>query len=440
MSIIAGGLAPDSGEITLDGRPIRPGSPHAALEAGVAAVHQTPLLFDHLTWEENIALGGFSAKRFNPVAAASAAESLAARLGFKLPPSGGRVDDCSLGERVRLEIILALSFDPRVLVLDEPTGMLGPGEIAAFLDLLRALRASNRAVILVTHRIAEARAVADRITILRDGRVVASIAPADIDDAGIAALMVGQIPARSAHRRETASDSNRPALEITNLSVERDGRRVLDGINLAVRPGEIVAMAGVEGNGQTELVEVIAGVIAGTAGSVTGDGFAIIPQDRDRDGLVLMFALWENLLLDPAWRARLSSNGRIKRAEAIAQCRQLTEKYSIRAAGPSSTAASLSGGNRQRMQAARAIASGRRVIVAHDLWRGLDVAATASVSAMIVDYAAAGGAVLLVGGDLDELLAIRNRLFVINTGRIREAAPADRTADRLGLLMSGPAN
>ena len=214
MKVLAGSLAPDSGEASLDERPLQAGSPRAALAAGIAAVHQSPMLFERMTWEENLALGGFDtgAEVLDLAAVAARARALAAKLGFELPPADTTVENRSVAERVRLEVLRALSFNPRVLILDEPTSVLAPSELAAFLDLLRNLRAEGRIVVLITHKLGEAMAVADRITVLRRGRVVARTTPAETSEEKLAGLMIGEIvtqparPATEKPRRIGAAD------------------------------------------------------------------------------------------------------------------------------------------------------------------------------------------------------------------------------------------
>ena len=261
MKVLAGSLAPDSGEASLDEHPLQAGSPRAALAAGIAAVHQSPMLFERMTWEENLALGGFDtgAEVLDLAAVAARARALAAKLGFELPPGATTVENRSVAERVRLEVLRALSFNPRVLILDEPTSVLAPSELAAFLDVLRNLRAEGRIVVLITHKLGEAMAVADRITVLRRGQVVARTTPAETSEEKLAGLMIGEIvtqPARPATENRGAS-----VLRIENLSLEdRTRRKILDQLSFDVAGGEIVGIAGVDGNGQTELVELLAGV------------------------------------------------------------------------------------------------------------------------------------------------------------------------------------
>ena len=439
MNIFAGRLRPDAGLATLDGEPVRFSS--AIGMRGIATVHQTPLMFDRMSWEENLALGGFGLDRaindFDAVA--DGARALANHLGFALPPRGTAVGDRSVAERVRLEVIRALSFDPRVLILDEPTAVLAPNELSAFLDMLRRLRAEGRTVILITHKLGEALAVANRIAVLRRGRVVATKTADQTNEAEIAQLMIGELVTNS--EKSDIHEPGGPLLQIENLDLDIDGRRVVDGISLTLRAREIVGIAGVDGNGQTELVELLAGARIPTHGAIRRSAgqstLAVIPQDRDRDGLILDMSLWENVLLAGPLRDKIATRGWLNRATAIDLCRQILSDFKILAAGPDALASSLSGGNRQRLEVARAMAQRPRVIVAHDVCRGLDLAATADVHRTMQQFAADGGAVLLVSSDLDELLAISTRLFVMNRGMIRETDPHERSPEALGLLMAG---
>lgn len=448
MNVLAGRLRPDTGAAVLDGLELRPGSPAAALAAGIAAVHQSPMLFERMTWEENLALGTMGAgwgARLALERVANDARRLAERLGFELPAPRATVEDRSMGERVRLEILRALSLDPRVLILDEPTAVLAPGELSAFLGLLRRLRSEGRIVILVTHKLAEALAVADRITVLRRGRVVATTAPASTSESALARLMIGELLEAAPENLAPVATGRPVVLEISGLTLDCRGNRALDGITLGVRAGEIAGIAGVEGNGQAELVEVLAGARRPGTGRIAlcgaqrawTDEIAVIPQNRDIDGLVLDMPLWENLLLARPIRKRMSRRGWLDRARAVELCRELIRAFRIRAEGPGASAASLSGGNRQRLSVARALAQNPRVIVAHNVTRGLDLAATAEVHRTLRAFAADGGAVLLISNDLDELLGLCGRLFVMSRGRIREVRPDERTPEALGLLMAG---
>jgi ABC-type uncharacterized transport system ATPase subunit len=457
MNILSGRLRPDAGSIELFGRALRPGSPAGALAAGVAAVHQSPILFERMTWEENLALGGFGAGAARPGIKAFAidlkevaerAGALAARLGFTLPAPRVRMEQRSMAERVRMEVLRALSFNPRVLVLDEPTGLLAPGELAGFLDVLRRLRTEGRIVILVTHKLGEALAVADRITVLRRGRVVARRARGEVTEEELALLMLGELAPQAVGARGAFS-LGAVVLEIKDLVVERDGWRALDGVNLEVAAGEIVGIAGVDGNGQSELVEAMAGVRRPISGIIRtragadnrGDGkgaIAVIPENRDLDGLILEMPLWENLLLArPLLERTCARFGWLGASRAAARCTELLERFHIRAAGPQALASALSGGNRQRLCVARALESHPRLLVAHNPTRGLDVAGTGEVHRMLTAFALGGGAVLLISNDLDELIALCRRLAVISRGRLLAVGADERDPARLGLLMAG---
>jgi general nucleoside transport system ATP-binding protein len=446
MKVIAGATRADSGEVTLDGVALNAGSPHDALKAGIAAVHQSPMLFERMSWEENLALGGFGQSgKYDLRTVALEAAALASSLGLELPPKGTILEPRSVSERVRLELLRALSFEPLVLILDEPTSVLAPSELAGFLELLKRLRAEGRIVIWITHKLAEARAAADRITVLREGRVVAQAIPAETSERELAQLMMGELAAPNTAAAPTR-EPGPTVLALDKLTLSDDGRRVVDSLSLELRSGELVGLAGVDGNGQTELVELLARVRTPSEGSIrlaagnAASKMAVIPQDRDHDGLVLDMTLWENLLLECGVRERFAKRTWLAVEKARQLGAEVMARFKIRAPGPDALAAELSGGNRQRLEVARAMSLGPKVIVAHNICRGLDLAATADVHRALVDFAATGGAVLLISSDLDELLALCGRLFVISRGRIRETAPVERTPERLGLLMAGAWN
>ena len=440
INILAGRTSADAGTITLDGIELRGRSPVLRLRAGVATVFQSPMLFERMSWEENLAFGGFAGPgvRLEITALRNRAYALASPLGLDLPRQNAPVATLSITDRVRLEILRALS----VLILDEPTSVLGPVELARFLELLRRLRSEGRVVILVTHKLAEAMAVADEITILRAGRKIAQQRASDTNESALARLMIGELPSASPGPAETRA-AGTVALSFNGIVADHQGRRVLDGISLEIKRGEIVGIAGVEGNGQIELAALCAGVIAPVAGQIAiagGGAIAVLPQNRDLDGLILEMTLWENLLLAQPVRARfVGPLGRLRRAAASAFGAAMLEHYAIRAPHPAIVAAALSGGNRQRLTIARALASNPSVIVAHDICRGLDLSATAEVHRRLREYAAAGGAVLLISTDLDEIFALCRRIYVINRGRLTEVPSGDHDPERLGLLMAGAA-
>src|SRR5260370_33974866 len=272
MNILAGALSPDAGETSLDGHRLRAGSPHAALRAGIATVHQSPMLFERMTWEENLALGGFDAdlRTLDLDAVASSALELARKLGFELPSPNSTVEQLSVAQRVRLEVLRALSFNPQVLILDEPTSVLAPTELSAFLDLLTRLRAEGRIVVLITHKLAEALAVADRITVLRRGRVVASMDAAVTDQAELARMMIGEIviaPAVGPTEKADVDQLKRGAvLKVQELTLDANSQRILDQISFVVAAGGNVGLAGVDRHGPTRMVETLARAPEASAG------------------------------------------------------------------------------------------------------------------------------------------------------------------------------
>jgi simple sugar transport system ATP-binding protein len=354
INIFAGRLRPDDGHATLDGAVLNAGSPAQALARGIAAVYQSPMLFERMKWEENLALGGFSPRHFNLSRIVAQAQALADELGFTLPPPGATVERRSVAERVRLEILRALSFQPRVLILDEPTSVLSPAELQPFLRLLRQLRGQRRIVIIVTHKLGEALAVADRVTVLRHGRVVAVRTAALTNEAELAQLMMGS----AALPHATATSGRSPGasvVELHHVALRSHNRLALDEVSLTLKAGSIVGIAGVDGNGQDELVEVMARVRAPTSGFMrlckgAGDAremLAVIPQNRDVDSLILDLSLWENLLLSHTLRKQTAARcGWLRRSRAVELCRQLIDRFSVRGGGPKAPARSLSGGNR----------------------------------------------------------------------------------------------
>ena len=444
VNILAGRIFADAGAVSLDGVRLAARTPAAMMRAGVAAVFQSPMLFEGMSWEENLALGGFGVAglRLDLTRVAAGARELASELGFTPPPAGVVVAELSISARIRLEIVRALSFRPRVLILDEPTSVLAPAELAAFLAMLRRLRAAGRVVILVTHKLAEALAVADRVTVLRGGKKVAERTTAETNESELARLMIGEIPEKHA-QSTAASTPTTVALALKNVVCENGGRRVLDDLSLQIGPGEIVGIAGVDGNGQDDLAAILAGLIPLRSGEVqlaNSGEIGVIPRNRDLDGLILEMTLWENLMLAKPLRRRFTRRrGMLNRQAAIEFCAGILERFAIRAPGPASPAAALSGGNRQRLMVARALASSPSVIVAHDVSRGLDLRATAEIHRRLREYAATGGAVMLISSELDELFGLCSRILVINRGRLVEVSDSDRTPEHLGLLMSGAA-
>ena len=446
MNVLAGRIRPDAGAVTLYGSPVRTGSPQSALAAGIGAVHQSSTLFEHMTWEENLALGGFGlgSRLLDMGEIAQQAARLADELRFPLPPPGTLIEDRSVTDRVRIEVLRALSCGPRVLILDEPTSVLAPAELDGFLDSIRRLRARGCIVILITHKLGEAIAIADRITVLRHGRVVAQTTPREASETSLAGMMVGDLPPSTTPMKPR--ELGEVLLEARGVSLEDRGRAVLDRVSFTVKRGEIVGIAGVDGNGQAELIDLIAGLRKPTSGTISvrkpsstafGAGAAVIPQDRDRDGLILTMKLWENLILPAPVRDRFTNHGLLDRESIDARCAELVARFAVRTSSGQAPVSSLSGGNRQRFEVGRALESRPAVLVAHNVCRGLDLMAFAEIHRHLSMFVRSGGALLLISSDLDELLSTSDRLAVIHAGRLVFTSPKQRSPAELGLLMAG---
>jgi len=456
MHVLDGVLRPDGGTILVDGRPVAFASPRDARAAGIGMVHQHFTLVEALTVAENLALSlpTQSKWHFNPRTAAAAALDLVSRIDLDLSPPDARVRELPVGARQRLEIIKALAGAGRVLILDEPTAVLTPQEVGPLLAMLRALRAQNRAVIFITHKLHEVKAVADRVTIMRRGRIVDTCAVHALSEGQMAELMVGEVlPPRPP--LPPAPAPGVAALEAMHV-LARDARGLpaLVDVSLAVRAGEILGVAGVDGNGQRELFEVLVGLLPPDGGTIAVDGHPLpaftpsaahaagirhIPPDRQREGLALSMTVAENFLLSRTMLDRCSRYGLLQRGAARRLATTLAGQYAIDYAGLDAPVRSLSGGNQQRIIVARELAEQPRVLVTVNPTRGLDVRAARAVADAIVEVARKGCAVVLISTDLDEILELSNRVSVLARGRLSAPLTPPIDAERLGLLMAGAA-
>ncbi|MFQ5665819.1 MAG: ABC transporter ATP-binding protein, partial [Candidatus Binatia bacterium] len=397
MHVLAGVCRPDAGSIVLDGKSVAFASSRAARSAGIGMVHQHFTLIDTLTVAENLALSlpRRSRWRFDARAAAAAANALAARVGLEPSPGDAPVSALSVGACQRLEIVKALAGAGRVLILDEPTAVLTPQEVKKLFAILRALRAQGRVVIFITHKLREVKEIADRVTIMRGGRVVSACAVGDLGERDMAERMVGTVPSLSA--RVPRRYSERPVvLQVSQLSArDRDGPPALVDVSIAVRTGEIFGIAGVDGNGQRELFEVLVGLRRPTTGVVRVGGQPLseftpraalaagirhIPPDRQREGLVLLMTVEENLLLSRSILDQFSRHGLLHWGAARRFASDLARQYALRCEHLGAPAASLSGGNAQRIIIARGLAQQPAVLVAVNPTRGLDVTAAVGMA------------------------------------------------------------
>jgi ABC-type uncharacterized transport system ATPase subunit len=471
-NLIFGVYQPDGGSLRMRGEPYAPEGPADALAQRVAMVHQHFSLVPDLSVVDNLLLGQ-SSGRLRRAECADRIAALSQRYGLALDPRA-RIQDLSVGERQRVEIVKCLMREPRLLVLDEPTAVLLPDEIAALLQVCRRVADEGCGVMLVTHKLAEIQQVAQRATVLRGGRIaMRSDTPAQDLDALVRAMIgrdavspvalaglgveasdaEGQAAAPHAARAARAAPAAEPALMVDGLSVrDADGLLRLDNFTLLVQPGEIVAVAGVEGNGQSELAAVLAGMLPATEGrffvagrELTGRGpravgeagAGIVPEDRHAVGCVLGMTLAENLLLDRLPRFRRW--GLLDRAAMRDEALALMRRFDVRAAGPEAVFAGLSGGNQQKAVLGRELTiDGLRFLLAAQPTRGLDVGAVEAVYKHIRDACASGVGVLLISSELDELLRVADRVLVLYRGRVMgecEASRAER--ERIGAWMAG---
>ena len=453
MNILYGLAVPDEGEILLDGQPIKIQGPADAIRRGISMVHQHFMLVPVFTVAENIVLG--DEPMANPVfldrrAAHDRIRDLGRTFGFEIDPDS-RVGALSVGWQQRVEILKALYRDASILVLDEPTAVLTPQETKEIFVVLRRLAAEGHSIIFISHKLYEVLELADRITVIRRGRVVGARRPNETDEDDLAELMVGREVQLTVDRGE--SHPGEPVLGIEGLRARDDrGHEILRGVSFEVRAGEILGIAGVAGNGQDELVESITGLRRPTGGRVlldghdiTGDnprhlhdaGLAFVPGDRQRFGLVLSFPLYDNLCLTDYHRPPFS-RGLVRDEEAIrASARRLIGEFDVRTPSESVAAGTLSGGNQQKAVVARELSRELKVLVLDQPTRGLDVGSIEFIHRQAIAKRDAGTAILLVSAELDEVLELSDRVAVIFRGEI-VAVVEGRAADRemVGLLMA----
>jgi general nucleoside transport system ATP-binding protein len=453
MSILYGLYHPDEGEIRIDGQRVRVDSPARAIELGIGMVHQHFMLVPVMTVTENIVLGEEPRGRGGTLDVREGARrvrELSERYGLAVDPDAV-IEDVTVGAQQRAEILRALYRDAGILVLDEPTAVLTAQETGELFDVLRALRDDGVAIVFISHKLGEVLEIADRVTVLRRGKRVGTVPAEQASEQSLARLMVG----REVLLQVEKSDGrpSEPALEVRDLRVRDDrGLETVRGVSLSVRSGEIVALAGVDGNGQNELVEAITGLrrpqsgeirvagreVGGAGVRATSDaGVAHIPEDRQRRGLVLPFTLAENLALREYRSPPLSRGGWLNIGRMTARARSLLREYDVRGGHPGTLASSLSGGNQQKVCIAREIASNPRLLVAHQPTRGLDVGAIEFVHRRLVAERDAGRGIFLVSLESDEVRSLADRILVIYEGEIVGEFAPDASEEELGVAMTG---
>lgn len=453
MSVLAGLYRPDEGEIFIDGQRVSFQKPGDAINAGIGMVHQHFRLVETFTVSENIILGdrrvGLFVKQ-NDIN--SKITLLSEEFGLKVNPDA-KVWQLSVGERQRVEILKMLYRGSKVLILDEPTAVLTPQESDELFKNLRTMADSGRAVILITHKLNEVMAVADRITILRGGRSVFTMDKEHCSQRELARQMVGR-EIFSGPRNGNECPKGRTVLEVQGINAMNDmGRSAIKGISLTIQEGEILGIAGVAGNGQRELAEVITGLRWATSGRVIVDGKEItnlsprsvinsgvshIPEDRLGTGLVPGLGAVDNIMLKEYRKPSLAGRWLIKRSKAEKKTQELIKKFDVRLAGVDKPVKMLSGGNLQKLILAREISSNPRLIVAVYPVRGLDIGATEIVHHLILKQREQGAAVLLISEDLEEIFKLSDRIAVIYEGKIAGIlSTSDTNIEEVGLLMTG---
>lgn len=456
MNILYGLLRPDSGTIAVNGDTVHFSGPGDAIACGIGMVHQHFMLIPPLTVAENVVLGQEPSKKgFVDIARANATvQALSDQYGLKVDPTA-KVETLSVGIEQRIEIIKVLYRGAKILILDEPTAVLAPQEVEEFFDILRSLKEQGKTIIFITHKLQEVMAIADRVTVMRRGKVVGSVATGDTSRNEIATMMVGrQVLLRVDRAQAIPGDV---VLSVEDLqAMNNKGLPALRGVSFNVREGEILGVAGVEGNGQTELVEVLAGLRKAQKGEVKIDGSVVtnysprlvreggtghIPEDRHRRGLVLDYTVALNLILGIHYRrpfikrlgVAVMNFGPIKN-----KAQRLIQEFDIRPTDHENPAGNLSGGNQQKVIVAREMDQDPKLLIAAQPTRGIDVGSIEFIHQRLVHARDTAKAVLLISADLEEILSISDRIAVMYEGKIVGILdPEEATEQQLGLMMTG---
>ncbi|MDQ1484691.1 MAG: ral nucleoside transport system ATP-binding protein [Actinomycetota bacterium] len=453
MNVLYGLYEPDEGEILLDDVPVRFRGPGDAMAAGIGMVHQHFMLIPVFTVAENVMLGheetrggiGWLDRR----AARRKVADVSRRYGLAVPPEA-LVADLPVGVQQRAEIVKALTRDAKILVLDEPTAVLTPREIDDLIAVMRRLRDAGTSIVFISHKLKEVKAVADKVTVIRRGRVVGQTEPG-ASEQELASLMVGR-PVRLTVEKSPATPKD-VVLDVDQLRViDPSGVVQVDGVSFQVRAGEIYAIAGVQGNGQTELTECLLGLEIPTEGSIRvlgadlataavhdrlGSGIGYVPEDRLHDGLIGSFSVAENLVLDMHDRPPYSKGASLDLVAISANAKQRVDEFDVRTTSIFAPASTLSGGNQQKVVLARELSRPLKLLVVAQPTRGLDVGSMEFVHKRIVRERDIGTAVVLVSTELDEVLGLADRIAVMYRGRIIGELPGGSSAEAVGLLMAG---
>jgi general nucleoside transport system ATP-binding protein len=456
MNILYGLIQPDSGEVLINGQAIRISGPSDAIARGIGMVHQHFMLVPVFTVTENVMLGVESTRGalgfLDQADARRRVVDISERHSLHVDPDA-LIEDLPVGVRQRVEIIKTLYRKSNLVILDEPSAVLTPQETEELFEIMRSLQAAGTSIIFITHKLNEVLAVADRITVLRRGMVVGTTVPAEATQESLAQMMVGRPVELEVEKGPPSPQA--PVLEIADLAVEDDrGHLAVHELDLVVRAGEIVAIAGVQGNGQTELVEAIAGLRRIASGSIRIEGnevrpsprrvfeagVAHVPEDRLEDGLVPAFTIAENLVLNTYYLKPNADGVRLHRDAILATATTLVDEFDVRTPSVFNAASNLSGGNQQKVIVAREFSRPIKLLLAAQPTRGLDVGSIEYIHRRIIEQRDAGAAVLIVSTELDEVMALGDRIAVMYRGRIVALLdPSEATPELLGLYMGGAA-
>ena len=452
MNVLYGLYQADDGDILIDDVVQDFAGPGDAMAAGIGMVHQHFMLIPVFTVAENVMLGHEQTRlggRLDLAAARAKVREISKRFGFNVDPDA-LVEDLPVGVQQRVEIIKALSRDAKVLVFDEPTAVLTPQETDELMSTMRQLRDAGTSIVFITHKLREVREVADRITVIRLGKVVGEAEPT-ASNAELASLMVGRAVELTVHK--DPPNLGEESLVVSGLTVTDDvGTVVVDDVSFSVHAGEVLAIAGVQGNGQTELTEAIVGLQDRVSGSallngreligrsvrdILDDGVGFVPEDRSVDGLVKEFSIAENLMLDRSHGEPFVLRGTIRQNALNDFAREKIEEFDIRTQGPAQPAGRLSGGNQQKVVLARELSRDLSLLVAAQPTRGVDVGSIEFIHTRIVAARDSGIPVLVISTELDEAAALADRIMVMYRGKVVGIVPGDTPREELGLMMAG---
>ncbi len=453
MKIVYGFYRPDAGEIFFEGNPVTIRNPHDAIALGIGMVHQHFMLVDTMTVAENIILGAETGSVVNLDLEAAEIEikKLSDELRLGVDPKA-LIEDLSVGAQQRVELLKALYRNAELLILDEPTAVLTPQEVVDFFAILRRMREQGKTIIIITHKLDEVLAISDEVTVMRDGRTVGNKVTSETSAPELAKMIVGREVLLRVEK--TAADPAGPILEVRDLTVQGKHGKAVDGVSFEVRSGEIVGIAGIEGNGQTELIEALSGLRQVASGEVLFEGrattnfpprkvkelgIAHIPEDRHKRGLLLDSDLSENSILGVHYRPPVAAGSGLLDQTAIGKrVGEIIERFDVRPADPTLSARSLSGGNQQKLIIGREFELNPRLLLVSQPTRGVDIGAIEFIHRKLIELRDSGSGILLVSAELEEVTSLADRLLVIREGKIvGEVDPATTTHEEIGLMMTG---